>query len=154
MSVATDLVPVITVPERARPARRHLAPVRPARAGGVLPSAAGGVLPSASVVALHRPSAQSIAAPARLTHRGVAALAGLVAALAGALVWLASASAPAAPAPAAVPVSITVQSGDTLWSIAFRVAPARDPRAEVATLQHLNHLIGADLRAGQVLSTR
>jgi LysM repeat protein len=46
-----------------------------------------------------------------------------------------------------------VQSGDTLWSIASRVAPGRDPRDEVARLQRLNHLDGVDLAAGQVLRT-
>jgi LysM repeat protein len=49
---------------------------------------------------------------------------------------------------------VTVRSGDTLWSIASRVAPGADPRAEVATLQRLNHLRGTALTPGQVLATR
>jgi LysM repeat protein len=90
----------------------------------------------------------------RLTRRGVLVLALAVALAAVGLVWLAWLSAPAAGAhPPATPASVTVQSGDTLWSIATRVAPGRDPRDEVARLQRLNHLDGADLAAGQVLRT-
>jgi Tfp pilus assembly protein FimV len=74
-----------------------------------------------------------------------------VAALAGALVWLASLSAPPPAAPTAGPRAVTVQSGDTLWSIASRVAPQADPRAEVAVLRHRNHLPSVDLTPGQVL---
>jgi LysM repeat protein len=46
-----------------------------------------------------------------------------------------------------------VHDGDTLWSIASRVAPDRDPRDEVTRLQRLNHLDGVQLAAGQVLRT-
>jgi LysM repeat protein len=139
MSVATDLVPVVYIPARAR---------RPEPVG-------------ATVVALHRPSVRSVAAPVRLTRRGVGVLAAAVAAVAGALFWLAWLSAPASaslsagsPAGSPAPISVQVHSGDTLWSIALRVAPHTDPRAEVAALQRLNHLSGADLAAGQVLRTR
>jgi nucleoid-associated protein YgaU len=132
MSVATEFAPVVYIPERARTQR-----------------------PSATILTLRPPSEAAVAAPLRLTRRGVLALSAAVAALAIALVWLAALSAPAAsPAPAGAPVSVTVHSGDTLWSIATRVAPDRDPRAEVATLQQLNHLSGVTLQAGQVLKTR
>lgn len=93
-------------------------------------------------------------APARLTRRGVAVLSAAVAVLAVALVWLAARSAPstAASAPAITGNSVAVAPGDSLWSIAQRVAPNRDPRAEVALLQRLNHLAGsATLVPGQVL---
>ena len=91
----------------------------------------------------------------RLTRRGVAVLAVAIAGLAAVLVWLAARSAPSpAPAPRTVPANVTVRTGDTLWSIADRVAPQRDLRAEVATLQRLNHLSGATLVPGQVLRTR
>jgi LysM repeat protein len=49
--------------------------------------------------------------------------------------------------------TVTVQPGDTLWKIATRVAPQRDPRAEVAALQQVNHLDSAGLVPGQVLRT-
>ncbi|PZS25285.1 MAG: hypothetical protein DLM58_22800 [Pseudonocardiales bacterium] len=108
----------------------------------------------ATVISLHRPSADSVAAPLRLTRRGVVALVLAVAALAAALVLTAWLSAPRASAGhAARSATVVVHDGDTLWSIATRVAPDRDPRAEVATLQRLNHLSGADLTAGQVLHT-
>lgn len=69
--------------------------------------------------------------------------------------WLGAVSAPGAGRSAApVPAQVTVHAGDTLWSIAGRIAPGVDPRAEVATLQRLNHLGGAQLQPGQVLRTR
>jgi LysM repeat protein len=81
----------------------------------------------------------------------VAVLAMAVALLGIGLVWLAAGSVPnAAPAPA-TPQAVTVQSGDTLWSIASRVAPQRDPRAEVVALQRANHLLDTQLAPGQTL---
>jgi Tfp pilus assembly protein FimV len=44
-----------------------------------------------------------------------------------------------------------VQPGDTLWSIAARVAPQHDPRVTVAKIQVLNHLSSADLQPGERL---
>jgi hypothetical protein len=108
----------------------------------------------ASVTVLHPPAERSTAAPLRLTRRGIVVLGLAVALLAGLLLGLAHASAPPAAARHAVPATITVRSGDSLWSIATRAAPDRDPRAEVAELQQLNHLSGAVLVPGQVLRTR
>jgi LysM repeat protein len=51
---------------------------------------------------------------------------------------------------AAARVHYTVQAGDTLWAIAKRVAPARDPRAVVDQVARENHLQGP-LQAGQEL---
>jgi LysM repeat protein len=141
MSVATEFAPTVSIPARARP---HVA---------TAPLGPPALL--ASVTVLHAPSVRSSASPARLTRRGVVILAVAVAALGAALVWLAALSAPSpAAAPAAVPATVTVHSGDTLWSIATRVAPARDPRAEVAALQQLNHLADVSLVPGQELRTR
>ena len=134
MSAATEFAPVVYIPERARPDRRE-----------------------ATVIALHRPAAASVAPPLRLTRRGVVAVSVAVAALAGVLVWLAALSAPAGSAATGstrVPATVTVGAGDTLWSIATAIAPDRDPRAEVATLQRLNHLSGVGLTPGEVLRTR
>jgi hypothetical protein len=94
----------------------------------------------------------------RLTQRGVKVLVGL-AVLAGCAVggmaWSSAPSSAAAPTVPTVPASITVQSGDTLWSVASAVAPTRDPRAEVDTLSRLNHLAdGVTLTPGEVLRTR
>lgn len=133
MSVATELVPIVVIPDRARTS----AVERPARL--------------ASVTVLCPPSVLAGSAPLRLTRRGVAVLTLAVLALGVALVLLARAGAPAAPPAARAPHAITVQSGDTLWSIASRVAPERDPRAEVQALQRRNHLADVDLVPGQVL---
>jgi LysM domain-containing protein len=92
-------------------------------------------------------------APLRLTRRGYVVLGLVAAALTAGVLWLAHASAPAPHAANAAAV-VTVQDGDTLWSIASRVAPERDPRTVVADLERLNHLSGPDLRAGQVLHVR
>ena len=110
----------------------------------------------AEVVQLYPPSERSISAPVRLTRRGVAVLSGVVLAVAAALVVTAWLSAPTAHAAgrSAVPGSVVVRSGDTLWTIAGRIAPDRDTWAEVATLRQINHLTGVDLAVGQVLSTR
>ena len=131
MSVATELVPTVTIPLRARPADR------PSRL--------------ASVTVLHAPRELGEAPPVRLTRRGVAVLTGAVVALGSLLVWLAALSAPHTPAAPPAPASVTVQPGDTLWSIANRVAPGRDPVAEVAALQQRNDLASVDLTPGQVL---
>jgi len=47
--------------------------------------------------------------------------------------------------------TVTVESGDTLWSVAAAVAGDRDVRVVVDEIQRLNHLHGADLQAGQIL---
>jgi LysM repeat protein len=52
------------------------------------------------------------------------------------------------------PATVTVMSGDSLWSIAREVAPTRDPRAEVDQLRQLNHLTNDSLAPGQTLRTR
>jgi hypothetical protein len=141
MSAATEFAPVVFIPERARNWDRR---------------------PLADVIELHRPPADTIAAPLRLTRRGVVALGALAGLVCAVLVWIAWLSAPSAGSAgsagtggraATVPAAVTVQAGDTLWSIAGRVAPQRDPRAEVALLQRVNHLDGVGLAAGQVLRT-
>ncbi len=106
----------------------------------------------ATVTELRPPVDVGCAAPLRLTRRGVVVLTLAVALLGLGLVWLARASAPQPAGPgASAPHAVTVQAGDTLWSIASRVAPDRDPRAEVADLQQRNRLAGVDLTPGQVL---
>lgn len=47
--------------------------------------------------------------------------------------------------------TVVVQPGDTLWSIAARVAPDRDPRALVSQLRALNHLPDASVQTGDRL---
>jgi Tfp pilus assembly protein FimV len=134
MSVATEFAPTVTIPERARTHAFVGAPERLAR-----------------VIELHPPRDLPASAPIRLTRRGVVVLAIAVAVLGLGLVWLARLSAPQSAAAPPAPHAVTVQPGDTLWSIATRVAPQSDPRAEVAALQRRNHLTDVDLTPGQVL---
>ncbi len=47
--------------------------------------------------------------------------------------------------------SYTVRPGDTLWSIALRIAPGRDPRRLVDQLIEENRLRGS-LQVGQAIS--
>jgi Tfp pilus assembly protein FimV len=130
MSVATEFAPAVYIPERARPTT--------------------GREPLASVSVLYPPSDP---APVnwRLTRRGVVVLTAAVLALCAGLVWLAKLSAPPTLASPPAPHVVTVGPGDTLWSIATRVAPDTDPRAEVAALQQRNGLTGVALMPGQVL---
>ena len=151
MSVAVEFVPVATVPQRwADPVPGALPdPGAPRRERPGRPGA---------VAVLRPPSNPDAAPPLRLTRRGVVVLATLTGALAAALVWLAWLSAPMSQTsqrpPAHGPSVVVVEPGDTLWSIAARVAPERDPRAEVADLQARNHLAGAALVPGQQLRVR
>jgi LysM repeat protein len=49
------------------------------------------------------------------------------------------------------PRTVTVQAGDTLWTVAERVAPHMDPRLVVAQIQSANHLRSPQLLAGMQL---
>jgi hypothetical protein len=92
----------------------------------------------------------------RLTRRGRATLAAAAAAVAAVVILLSvvGASSEAARPNPPTPGSVVVTDGDTLWTIAQRVAPAVDPRREVATLVRLNHLRTVTLVPGQVIRTR
>lgn len=70
-------------------------------------------------------------------------------ALSGALLAAAPGAAEAAPREAAR--TVVVGTGDSLWTIAERVAPGEDPRTTVAALERVNHLDGAVVDAGAVL---
>jgi len=61
---------------------------------------------------------------------------------------LARGDGPDRPAPS---IHYVVEPGDTLWSIARRVAPGRDPRPVVDAMVEANDLHGG-LQAGQELS--
>ena len=150
MSVAYDFAPTVTVP--AMPARvaaaAPLAPV-PARPVPAAPERAV-PRPLAGVAVLHPPAPER--APVRLTRRGMVVLSVALASLAGALVWVARASAPDAPAPRTASHVVVVQPGDTLWDIAAAAAPGADPQAEVSRLMSRNHLTDAgQLRPGMQL---
>ena len=152
MSAATEFAPTRDLPAVSLPAPRLSAvPSVPMPATPPAPGAPSRV---ASVTVLHRPQAAAHAAPVRLTRRGVVVLTTVVLALGAALFAIAaSSSAAGAGARSSDPhiQAVTVAPGDTLWSIASRVAPDRDPRAEVSALQRRNHLSGVGLTPGQHL---
>jgi nucleoid-associated protein YgaU len=106
-----------------------------------------------------------VAAPAgtrsravRLTRRGrlVRSLVALAAALAMALAGVvhmsgAPARAGAGPSDPVAVERVSVEQGDSLWLIAERVAPERDPRDVVHRLRELNGLDSNLIQPGQVL---
>jgi len=178
MSVAPEFAPEVYIPARARrgvlpnhlslvpsdvPGEQDtLATLPLAAPRDPRPVATDWSVPRVVVAApTARPAARPVRRPSssgvRLTRRGMAVVALGVAALAGILIGIAALSAPtgaAAPSAGTAPRVVTVHAGDTLWSIASRVAPGADPRDEVAHLQQLNHLAGVALRPGQQLRTR
>jgi hypothetical protein len=109
-----------------------------------------------------RPVGARVVRPAggglRLTRRGrlVAAMATVLIAVLT-LVGVASrvgSLSESAPVPASAPAQVVVAPGETLWSIAERVAPERDPRTVVARIRQLNGMSTGDVRAGQTLLLR
>jgi LysM repeat protein len=94
----------------------------------------------------HRPARRRV----RLTRRGrLFLLALLIAVTAFAAVLVASVSRaadPAGPRPTAV-----VQPGDTLWSVAERHVPGRDPFGTIEEIRRLNELSDYTVQPGQRL---
>ena len=91
--------------------------------------------------------------PIRLTRRGRIVL---VLAVLGALLFagFTLGRAPSEASGRAHPVqphTVTVQPGDTLWTVAERVAPHMDPRLVVAQIESANHLRSPQLLAGMQL---
>jgi nucleoid-associated protein YgaU len=152
ITVQNDWIEYAPVPARRTAVRggavcAQRAPLEADRPRAVAAPAARSARPAVA----HRP-----AAPAphrlRLTRRGrlVLVLLPAVLALSSAFVGV---SAPFAQAdPAARSRSVVVRAGDSLWSIAERLAPSRDPRDVVAELEQVNHLPGAVVLAGSRLS--
>lgn len=98
-------------------------------------------------------------APLRLTRRGRFVFFGLplilLAALLLSLAGFLTAPAKAADSPASLAttptVTVTVQPGESLWTIAGTVDPKRDPRDVVAEMVQLNNLDAAPVLPGQQL---
>ena len=136
MSAATELAPSVDIPPRALPdlpvaAPRPLASVTvlcPPRDGRRSRRRCGS--PGAVSSCCRRRGARA-RRRARLAGRGVRAGAGS--------------------APARGPAPSPCSAGDTLWSIATRVAPQRDPRAEVGRAAPAQPPAGVELAPGQVL---
>lgn len=92
----------------------------------------------------------------RITQRGRRVLAAVIALpLAAALSFSVLAAGDAQANRTASDVSfatVTVSPGDTLWSIAERVAPTTDPRDTIDAIVRLNALDSSVLSAGDVLA--
>ena len=92
------------------------------------------------------------ASPVRLTRRGRVVLTlVMVVGLVIAGFTLGRGSSQAAGHSHVVHHTVTVEAGDTLWSLAARVAPQADPRDVVADIQSLNHLSSSVVEPGEQL---
>lgn len=93
------------------------------------------------------------AAAVHLTRRGRAALLALLVAVLFGAFSLGRAAPQAASVAEAPPAAeqITVQPGESLWTVARRIAPDNDPREVIAQIRRLNDLTSSQLRAGQQL---
>ncbi|MCU1599511.1 MAG: hypothetical protein JWO22_220 [Frankiales bacterium] len=89
----------------------------------------------------------------RLTRRGRLVIISALAALLF-VAFLAGRQGASASTGTAKPVpysQTTVKAGESLWSVAKRVAPHSDPRALVDQIRELNHLSSGGLQVGQLL---
>lgn len=174
MSVASKFPPEVVIPERARRTMpsgrgqaRHLtlvpgpialgepqAPVDQPLATARRLRAATAEPPWFGESRLDWPLNVSPAAkPLRLTRRGLVVVIAVTGLLAVLLLTVARLSAGAAPSVPVAPVgsTVTVEPGDTLWSIAQRAEPRSDPRLVVDHLRKVNHLDSVVLSPGQTL---
>jgi LysM repeat protein len=100
-------------------------------------------------------SATAAPAPLRLTRRGRALLVLLLAGLLLAAFSVGSRETQAAgvvsEGGASRLTQTTVQPGESLWSVAQRIAPDNDPREVIAQIRRLNNLESVQLQVGQQL---
>jgi LysM domain len=90
-------------------------------------------------------------APVRLTRQGRLALLVLLLVV---MAWLTAFAATRGEAsgPAGAPATTVVRPGDTLWSIAQRYAPARDPFETIDEIRRLNGITDYTVQPGQRLA--
>ena len=146
-----------SLPIAAAPRQVAAAPVAACPSGVTGRVAARGV--PARPVAARPVAARPVAArrrPAsrlRLTRRGRLLLLLLCAGLLLLAVSVGRAGSQAATATGTGPAlqQTTVQPGETLWTVARRIAPQNDTRAVVEQIRRINHLPSSTLRAGQQL---
>ena len=90
--------------------------------------------------------------PLRLTRRGrIVAVLTLMLLVVLAGFTLGNGSSVAAGRGAPAQHTVVVRPGETLWSLAARIAPQQDPRLVVADIQTSNALSGAAVQPGQPL---
>jgi LysM domain-containing protein len=95
------------------------------------------------------PDVEAVARPVRLSHLGRLVRTGAVVALAVALGWTVIGTVTAGAVP---PVhTVTVESGQTLSSIAARELPGLPVREGVVQIQLANGLSSSDVHIGQIL---
>lgn len=88
----------------------------------------------------------------RLTRRGRIALVMVaMAVMVVAGMMLGHGSSQAASPGEAAPRAVTVQAGQSLWSVAAAIAPHQDPRLVVSKLEAMNNLPSGQVFAGQRL---
>jgi nucleoid-associated protein YgaU len=117
-----------------------------------------GPMTPASAAEVSIPSVRGVPTVVRLTRRGRVLRALVLLAVVLNLVVLGLAQLTGAPARAGagptapvVGTQVTVDYGDSLWSIAVRIAPNADPRDVVHQLRELNGLSSNLIQPGQVL---
>lgn len=124
--------------------RRHLVAVPELAVPAVLPT-----IPPAAA----RAEAKSAATPLRLTSRGRGVLVAFAVTLAAVIGAGAGVLFPSDGALPEEVQSVTVQPGDSLWTIANGVAePGEDVRVVVEDIMALNALAGSTVRTGQQLT--
>ena len=101
---------------------------------------------SAPVGSVRRPPA-----PVRLTRRGRLVVLALLLAVTTALAGLVAAPGQAADRAGTAP-TVVVRPGDTLWSIARRYAPRRDPFETIDDIRRINGINGYTVHPGQRLT--
>ncbi len=104
--------------------------------------------PAGPASSAHRSTARPRTRSARLTPRGRAVLLGGLLALVVLVSWGLALATATASGPSRV---VTVQPGDSLWSIAAAVDPSADPRVLVHDIKQRNGLVDSVVTPGQVL---
>ncbi|CAA9379856.1 MAG: hypothetical protein AVDCRST_MAG21-1447 [uncultured Nocardioidaceae bacterium] len=126
---------------------------RPQLRSAVRPSTLVGVESANHTTAIVPTVREAGGAPMRLTRRGrLVVFLTLVAATLATVTLVGGPALSSDQAHHSVSRTVVVASGETLWDIAKRVAPAEDPRAVVDDIVALNHLRdGGVIRTGQPL---
>ncbi|MHA7210511.1 LysM peptidoglycan-binding domain-containing protein [Arthrobacter sp. MDT1-65] len=149
---------------RSVPALQSVPPVRTAWTGPRVPRPRGSASRTATSTLSDtsmqpRTSMQrSTERPVTLTRRGRLVLVGLPIALGvaalillGAFLTSQAQASESLPAPSST-VEVSVAAGESLWDLALRYAPDRDPREVVAEMVELNDLRSSVVQAGQSIA--